>query len=138
MWAKDDQEPLDRSTGSDWPGQNLPGEGEREEEYKDLLECDVALKKSSNVSMRIVKFHLHQVKEHTLARSRSACLRCLQNKTEDPECGLVTGSPYTSSRIRTPDTRIPFSSHTSIVGSIQSIQPHESAAENTHLFNVII
>lgn len=64
----------------------------------------------------------------TLARSRSACLRCLQNRTEEPECGRVTGSPYTSRRMRTPDTRTPFSSHTRMVGSIQSIQPHESAA----------
>lgn len=64
----------------------------------------------------------------TLARSRSACLRCLQNRTEEPECGRVTGSPYTSRRMRTPDTRMPFSSHTRMVGSIQSIQPHESAA----------
>lgn len=64
----------------------------------------------------------------TLARSRSACLRCLQNRTEEPECGRVTGSPYTSRRMRTPDTRTPFSSHTRMVGSIQSIQPHDSAA----------
>lgn len=74
-------------------------------------------------------------KKSTLARSRSACLRCLQNKTEDPECGLVTGSPYTKSRIRTPDTRTPFRSHTSIVGSIQSIQPHESATKDKFFFN---
>lgn len=26
-WVRDDQEPLDKSTGSDWPGQNLPREG---------------------------------------------------------------------------------------------------------------
>lgn len=75
---------------------------------------------------------IHVCEFLTLARSRSACLRCLQNRTEDSECGLVTGSPYTNSLIRTPATRTPFSSHTNRVGSIQSIQPHESAAEYTH------
>ncbi len=67
---------------------------------------------------------------YTLARSRSACLRCLQKRTDDSEWGLVTGSPYTSRRIKTPATRTPFISHTRRVGNIQSIHPQDSA---THI-----
>lgn len=125
-WAEDDQGPLGRSRGSGWPEQNLPesigvSDGEQRVWLSDYLI-------SSAPSLK---------QKRTLAKSRSACLRCLQNNTEDPECGLVTGSPYTNNRIRTPDTRTPFNSHTSIVGSIQSIQPHESAAENTFLINML-
>lgn len=124
-WAKDVRGPLDKSRGSDWPEQNLP-------ERMKVSDGEQTLWLSDYLDLIYIQF----VQKRTLAKSRSACLRCLQNNTEDPEWGLVTGSPYTNSRIRTPDTRTPFKSHTSRVGSIQSIQPHESATENTFLWKV--
>lgn len=63
--------------------------------------------------------------ELTLARSRSACFRCLQKVTEERECGRITGSPCTSSFTKTLRTITPFTSHKRSVGIIQSNQPTE-------------
>lgn len=63
--------------------------------------------------------------ELTLARSRSACFRCLQKVTEERECGRITGSPCTSSFKKTLRTITPFTSHKRSVGIIQSNQPTE-------------
>ena len=66
----------------------------------------------------------------TLARSRSACFRCLQKVTEERECGRITGSPWTSSFTKTLRTITPFTSHKRIVGIIQSNQPPEPKEEH--------
>lgn len=63
--------------------------------------------------------------ELTLARSKSACFRCLQKVTEERECGRITGSPWTSSFTKTLRTITPFTSHKRSVGIIQSNQPPE-------------
>lgn len=76
------------------------------------------------------------ITELTLARSRSACFRCLQKVTEERECGRITGSPWTSSFTKTLKTMTPFTSHRRSVGIIQSNQPPEP--KEGHLSGILV
>lgn len=63
----------------------------------------------------------------TRSRSRSACRRWRQKRTEASEWGRVTGSPKTKSRTTAPSTSATFSAQKASVGHSHCDHPHGSS-----------